>query len=472
MIGSRCRVGRPRPIIGAPPGTSLSLVTSIPSLLLVALVALIPGSSSLSAAPAPAAPAPTSTSAPTWRSDAYVWQRRHDERLAAALAASRERVSGFYPLAAEVAWATDGAPRVTRVEPDHAALIATGRPVGLVLRVAPFSGPFSRDPAGDSVVRALTGLARDLLADAREAGLRPAELQIDFDCAERTLAGYREWLLALREAAAPTPLVFTALPAWLRHEDEFAALAGAADGFVLQVHSLEKPRGGPGSVYSLSDYEDALRWAAAAARIARGRPFRVALPTYGYRLAFDGAGEFFALSAEGPAPSWPADTVTREVRSDPAEMLRIERALATEPPPGCAGVIWFRLPVEGDRLNWAMPTFLKELAGEVPAARLEVEVRWTEAGLAELVLTNRGDAPEPAPAELRAAWPETARLMASDGLGGYETIRRGGESGLRIKNSSGARDSLLGPGKTRRIAWLRFADETTSLEVTQPDAEP
>jgi hypothetical protein len=34
-------------------------------------------------------------------------------------------------------------------------------------------------------------------------------------------------------------------------------------------------------------------------------PFRVALPTYGYVLAFDRNDKFIRLSAEGPAKEWP-----------------------------------------------------------------------------------------------------------------------------------------------------------------------
>lgn len=402
-----------------------------------------------------------------WRTDAYVWQRRQGEAVAEAVAAARERVSGFYPLAAEVTWSPDGAARVARIAPDYAALAAAGRPVGPVLRIAPFAGPFARD---DAAARVLAKLARELLNEARRAGVEPAELQVDFDCAERTLAGYREWLLALREAVVPTPLVFTALPAWLRHESEFAALAAAADGFVLQVHSLERPAGGPDAAYSLINYDDALRWTGDASRIAGGRPFRVALPTYGYRLAFDESGRFFALSAEGPAPRWPSGTIMRTVRSDPGELPRLERALAEAPPPGCAGVIWFRLPVAGDRLNWEMPTFLKVLAGETPAARLEIEAsRGEAAGLVEIVVVNRGDTSEPLPAVVRITWPGGARLLASDGLGGHEIARRGVEPGLVIKDASASREDLLGPGKRRRIAWLRFADETT-LEISPSDA--
>ncbi len=374
----------------------------------------------------------------------------------------------FYPLAAELNWDAAARPALVRVPLDFSALGASGRVGGLVLRIGPWPGPFARD---DETARLVARTAAETLAAARRAGWNPPELQVDFDSAERTLDGYREWLRALRAAAgADTRLVFTALPAWLRHREAFAALAAEADGYVLQVHSLAKPSGGPDTLYSLANYDDALRWARQAAEAAPGRPFRVALPTYGYRLAFDAGGKFFALSAEGPAPRWPAGTITRTVRSDPSEMLRIERALAAEPPPGCAGVVWFRLPVEGDRLNWEMPTFLRVLAGEAPRARLEVAARWSAPGLAEILVENLGETSEPPPARGRVAWPRGARLLAADGIGGHEPERRRAETALVLKSDDDAREVLLGPGKTRAIGWLRFADETT-LEITR-DAPP
>ena len=401
-----------------------------------------------------------------WREDAYVWRRRHDAALAGALAATRERVSGYLPLAAEVTWDDGGRAGIARVPPDYAALAATGRPVGLVLRAGPYAGPFA---AGDTAAKTLAALAKEILGEARRAGLEPAELQIDFDCAEDRLAGYRVWLEELRAAAGGTPLVFTALPAWLRHRAEFAALAQAADGFVLQVHSLEKPTGGPDAVYTLCDPAHALAWAEQASEA--GRPFRVALPTYGYRLAFDREGRFFALSAEGPAPRWPAGTQVRSVRADPAEMLWLERTLADDPPAGCEGVIWFRLPVAGDRLNWDAATFLRVLAGETPRTELALQLAWPEPRLAEVAVVNRGETSPLLPARVALSWTGAGRLIAADGLGGYELRPADGGLAAELVAGAEAAETPLAPGRTRRIAWLRFSDEI-SLEASFPDRGP
>lgn len=388
----------------------------------------------------------------TWTREVYVWQRQQGAEVAAALDLAKPLADGFNVLAAEVAW-SGGQPVVTRLVPNYARLAKLGRPVGLSLRVGTFPGPFAAD---DTPARTLAALAASLLAEARVAGLEASELQIDFDCAEAKLAGYRVWLGALRRAAGKTPLVFTALPVWLAHEADFAALARAADGFVLQVHSLEKPTA-PDAPFTLCDPERALRWAAQAGRA--GVPFRVALPTYGYRVAFDATGQFFALTAEGPPPAWPAGTQVRVARADAVAMAMLAHSLEKSPPPNCIGVIWFRLPVEGDRLNWAWPTLAAVLRGETPAAKLTVALEWPEPGLAEIVVVNAGTTSEPPPARVALRWPAGEKLLTSDGLGGFRLEARNGEAQMNAVAATVPPDALLAPGQRRKLAWLRFANE-------------
>ena len=382
--------------------------------------------------------------------EVYVWQRRGGEEVAASLREFAPRCDGFNVLAAEVSWA-GGQPRVTRTTPDFALLAGLGRPVGLSLRVGVHPGPFAED---DATARALATRAAELLATARRHGLEPAELQIDFDCAEAKLPGYRAWLAALRRAVAPVPLVFTALPAWLDRRDAFAALAAATDGFVLQVHSLERPAG-PDAPFTLCDPVRAAAWVRQADRF--GRPFRVALPTYGYTLAFDAGGKFLGLAAEGAAPPWPADAQRRIVRADPVALAGLARELRTRPPEHCTGLLWFRLPVAGDRLNWPAATLAAVLRGEAPRSALTVEVRWPQPGLAEIVVRNTGETSEPPPAALTLRWTTSDRPSAADGLAGYQLAPESTGRWRAVNNFSSR--ALLRPGGSTTVAWLRFAHE-------------
>jgi len=365
--------------------------------------------------------------------------------LRAALAGHTAGFSSLVVLNAEVAWRQQR-PELVRVSPDWTALRACGRPVGLALRIGSFRGPFAAD---DPQTAFLAGLAAALLAEARSGSVAVAELQLDFDCAESKLDGYRVWVEAIRRRIAPTPLTITALPSWLK-QAAFKPLVSAADGFVLQVHSLEKPKHA-GAPVVLCD--------PAAARQAVGRaasfgvPFRVALPTYGYVVGFDHEGRFLGLSAEGSARNWPDGAQLREVRADPAAMAALVAEWTAAPPASLRGIIWYRLPMAGDRLNWRWPTLAAVMAGKVPRSFLRVEVRHPQPGLVEVDLANAGDGDYAKAIEVAVRW-QGARLVACDGLRGFEPNDT--ENGV-VKFSRAA--CHLEPGERQTVGWLRLDKE-------------
>jgi hypothetical protein len=401
-----------------------------------------------------------------WTRELYVWQRQNGPDVTAALDEFRPLADGFHVLVAEVAWPGGGRPpAILRPPRDYARLAGLNRSIGLVLRVGPYAGPFASD---DAAAKALVELARSLLAEARAARLTPSELQIDFDCAESKLDGYRSWLEALRTATGGVPLVFTALPVWLRHESAFDALARAADGFVLQVHSLEKPAS-PDATFTLCDPERTRAWAAQASRF--GVPFRLALPTYGYLVAFDKTGRFFALAAEGARPDWLARTHVRVVRADAVAMATLARTLSANPPAHCTGIIWFRLPVAGDRLNWDARTLDTVFRGEIPSARLVLDVTWPEEGLVEITVANTGETTEPLPVRIDIKWPKPLQPIGSDGLGGFRLDVRGAEGQAVLVNVGAPPDALLAPGRRVKVAWFRFPHELP-LDASFPPPSP
>jgi hypothetical protein len=217
--------------------------------------------------------------------------------------------------------------------------------------------------------------------------------------------------------------VFTALPVWLRHEEEFVALAAAADGFVLQVHSLEKPAD-IHAPFVLCDPVRSLAWVRhadmLAARAGAKTRFRIALPTYGFELGFDAAGKFTGVAAERPR-DWPAGTQRRTVRADAAAMARLAKTLAAQKLARADGVIWFRLPVADDRLAWDAQVFAAVVAGKPIVSRLTAQVRQSAPGLFEVVAHNSGQTTLPLPREIRLTWPAAGgvRVSAADGLRGY-----------------------------------------------------
>lgn len=378
--------------------------------------------------------------------EAYVWQRQWTSAVRAAIAETSP-LSGLVVLGAEVDFRRQPV-RVARVTLDPSL---RGRPVGVALRVHTFPGRFADSP---EAVRLVAGLSRGLVQEARRAGIPLSEVQLDYDCPDSRLEDYPTLIAAVRKETAPVPVTITALPSWLRRQEAFGGLVAAADGYVLQVHSLSPPAGpdAPDTPLTICDPEAARQAVEKAARFRQ--PFRVALPTYGYSVAFDARGRRAGVSAEGPPLLPPPGGSLRTVRSDPAAMAALVDAWTEDRPAELAGVIWYRLPLESDRLNWPAATFRAVLAGRTPRVEVAAEVRRPEPGLFEIDLVNRGEAEAPWPAWVRVRW-RHPRTHAADGLADYRIART---APREIQLARAFPDGAPGrPGDRRTVAWLRLA---------------
>ena len=404
---------------------------------------------------------PPQTSEPLTRG-LYVWQRQWNEDVRESITKtgqSSPSIQSLIVLAAEISF-ENGIPKTIKCDLDHQILLDSGVPIGLALRIGPYSGPFESD---DEVATLISELSREIVTESLEHGIPVSELQIDFDCPDSKLDGYRVWINAIREKIDPVSVTITALPSWL-YQKGFDKLVKSTDGFVLQVHSLEAPES-PDSEFTLCDTERSMEWIDLAAK--SGVPFRVALPTYGYVLAFDKDGKFIGLSAEGPSLDWPDDVQLRTVRSDPVDLADFVGRLETDHPALLSGIIWYRMPVEGDRLNWTWPTLLVVMDGRKPAPMLKVEALQTSPGLIDIRLTNNGDLPESGDIEVDISW-ENAHLIAFDMLRGVR-VNETADNGMRIVRQSS--DDISGdpvmPGQSVIIGWLRFeTDKFVNVDVS------
>ena len=134
--------------------------------------------------------------------EAYVWQRAWTTPVRDAIAQHASRFSGLTVLSAEVSW-KGKQPQVVRVPLDYTVLTNVHCPVGLAFRI----GPCPVSVAADNATTVfLTDVAASLIAEARSHCLAPRELQIDFDCAESKLDGYRAWVEDFRRKVAPLPV--------------------------------------------------------------------------------------------------------------------------------------------------------------------------------------------------------------------------------------------------------------------------
>jgi len=384
----------------------------------------------------------------------YVWQRAWTPPVGEAVAKHATNFAETAVLLAEVSW-KDKIPQITRADVDFPTLAKTHCAVGLVLRVGPFNGELATNPPP---VNFLASLAASLVAEARKNQIEPVELQIDFDCATAKLDDYRAWLAVVQKHIAPLPVTITALPSWLE-SPAFAPLATLATNYVLQVHSLTKPEN-INAPFLLCDPAVAKRAVAKAGEI--GVPFRVALPTYTYIVAFNPAGKFIGLSAESPRSDWPEGTQLREMSANPLAMSALVEIWNTNRPAAMRGVIWYRLPVAADNLNWRWPTLGAIVAGREPRESFHADARRVEAGLVEISLVNDGELDISSRLAVEARWTD-ARLVAGDSLGGFELAEQN-VSAAKFQNQSSQYRLLA--GEKQIVGWLRLdQDREVKLEV-------
>ena len=409
------------------------------------------------------------------RHEVYVWQRAWTQPVRSAVTQHAANFAEIVALKAEVSW-KDRKPQLTRVAVDYPSLAKAGRPVGIALRIGPYAGPFEKPTPGSDLARsntptqgarpdiraplpqssfdgtAITGylcdLAAGLVAEVRSNGVRLAELQVDFDAAESKLDGYRDWVEAIQQRVAPLPVTITALPSWL-NAPAFKRLAAVATNYVLQVHSVERPKSME-AAFTLCDPAAASRAVERAGRM--GIPFRVALPTYGYTFAFDPGGKFLGLSAEGPRPNWPTNALLREVASNPLELSALVKKWTASRPTALRGVIWYRLPTIVDNFNWRWPTLRAIVASRSLQEKLRVEPRRAEAGLTEVILVNEGELDISSRLAVEVRWTD-ARLVAGDALRDFELADRR-TSAARFQTRS--QPVRLRAGDRLTLGWLRF----------------
>jgi len=337
--------------------------------------------------------------------DAYVWQRRWQPALSAALRESADLVGAWRILAGEV----DRQGPLQPIAVDRAAIAASGRPAIPVVRIAAPLATLDR-----------AALIADLVA-LRGDWPTSTTLEIDHDSGTRQLADYARFLVALRQAM-PTGqrLSLTVLPDWLG-APELDDLLATVDEAVLQLHSLDKP------ARHLFDAAGARVWTASLAR-RTDKPFRVALPNYGSRVVLDGQGRIAGVESEVPIATGGRSeepSEGRELFVAPATVSAFLRWLEKVSPRHLAGVVWFRLPLAGDQRAWTPATWRAVVTHRETAVRLTGELQpGDRPGQQVVVLHNAGAMDGTLPAALIVKAP----CLGIAGRNGYVLEREGDDS--------------------------------------------
>lgn len=323
------------------------------------------------------------------------------------------------------------------------ALRRMNRPATAVVRINRHGGDFAADAAWRTAIIGGISRAKDAL---QGAGAGVDEVQLDFDCPVSRLRDYAGLISGIRRQIPGLRLTVTGMPAWLGSGD-LPELLAATDGWTLQVHLTDLPRN-PDTLPPLCDTGRARSWAGRAA--ALGKPFHIALPTYSYRAHFDDAGKFLGVESEsGKRPATSAHT--RIWEPDTRQLAALVREWQASPPKNMAGIDWYRLPCDDDRLNLAPAAFAKLRRGEAPAPG-KIDLRFSRSAgdrLADLAAVNTGELDADLPGEIRADF-AGGKPLAYD-LPGSRRIR---ESDTELVFAPPA--ARLRPGESRALGWFRF----------------
>jgi hypothetical protein len=264
------------------------------------------------------------------------------------------------------------------------------------------------------------------------------------------LAGYGLWLETIRTAVAPVPVTITALPSWLESRS-FDHLIASAPSYVLQVHALRRPDRFD-EQFKLCDPLEAKKALRRAAQF--GVPFRVALPTYAYLMAFDESGALVGVRAEGPAREWPPNITTKELWSNPLELAQLIAELKTNRPSLLQAITWYRFPVQDDRFNWRWKTLAATMHGRLPQRHFRVNSRRVEAGLVDIYLVNEGELDISSRLAIKVRWQGT-RYVAADALSAFELVDVS-QNQIRYQTKNVLR---LRAGQQLPVGWLRLTED-------------
>ncbi|MBB3228946.1 hypothetical protein FHW69_003594 [Luteibacter sp. Sphag1AF] len=360
--------------------------------------------------------------------DAYIWQRTWTPALRASVDTATDAVSQWRVLAAQV----DADGQFRTFSPDVDSLLATKRPVVLVVRI---DGRLANLDAAALVERIAELSAR---SDSRVGGI-----EIDYDCATAKLPAYAAFLSTLKPRLPGRWLSITALPAWMDSK-QVDTVTAAVDEAVLQVHAVQSPHAG------LFDADMAYRWIRSFAKHTRAG-YRVALPTYGSRVSWDGDGRLLAVESEkaGLVPG----SSSAELAASPREVSRLLDLLEKSRPANLRGIVWFRLPTSDDQRAWSMTTWLAVMRGRYVDGHVATVFQPAATpGMLDVLIRNDGDTDAVVPASVDL--PEGCRL--ADGIKGYVLHRDGNAVTLRTDDAR-----FLRAHTQQAIGWTRCGAPAT-----------
>ena len=191
--------------------------------------------------------------------------------------------------------------------------------------------------------------------------------------------------------------------------------------------------------------------AAARKAVARastfGTNFRVAMATYGCEVRFGSDGKIADVIAEDAPTAGSGDFKRVFAFADPNASAALVREWNVDRPKGLTGVVWYRLPIDGDRRNWPWQTLRLVMNGRPGLGRLEIGSAGESLAI-DLFVANNGDFPSPLPSQIIG----DQMVDAADGTRTYRMETT--SPALRFGLQPGVWP-WLNPGVKLPVGWMR-----------------
>lgn len=281
-------------------------------------------------------------------------------------------------------------------------------------------------------------LEPELLRIARELNSFD-EIQLDLDCPESRMNEYAGLISNLRKIIPQPTLSITVLPCHVGNRS-FRHLTKTVNSYVLQVHGLAVPKhlNDPAELMNRKTADRAIRQAEAL-----GHPYSIALACYAYELNFDPTSKkFMFLTAEGPVRRQPS--LKKRIAADPADLVDLVSTFQTLE--HAQQIIWFRLPVQGDRLCLPRPTLGTIEAGELPRIGIHCAATLLSPTTLELTVHN-SNIIHATQAELTLTWEQPT--------GAFDLYRdSSAEQTLPGQLPTTLSINLPAPGQSVKLGWF------------------
>lgn len=366
---------------------------------------------------------------------AYIWNRNVSKSLNDNISLYSNILEGYSILACEISWKNnDSSVAIPQMPLYHSSITS------ISIRVNSFSGP----------VKNKQGLIFKEVSKAikrfKDSGFEINEVQLDYDCPESKLNQYCDLLKSFKEKFN-IDVAITALPSWL-NSDHFPKLIKNCDNYVLQLHSLIRPKNHL-EIPELFVKEDAESWLYKAAFL--GKHFSISLPTYGYYLGFDNNGNYLGVSSEQGPKNWPTAKV---LLSDVNEIEKFIKELVSNRPALLKSVYWFRMNQDTDKLNWSFSSVKNLISGEkIEIAGVDIQCENSSPGLVDVYLINHSDFPLRVPSKFQL-------YLGNQNLEFYEPFKGFSMHKEKASLVIDAKDGLvLSPGEKKALCWMRFENK-------------